>query len=71
MPTFETSEPIAVTADVLSGEVKVIASDRTDTVVEVRPGDESNKDDVRAAEQARVDFVSGTLTVKSPRSWRT
>jgi hypothetical protein len=49
----------------------VIASDRTDTVVEVRPGEESNKDDVREAEQARVEFVGGTLTVKSPRSWRT
>ncbi|MEV6325448.1 hypothetical protein AB0M45_30375 [Nocardia sp. NPDC051787] len=71
MPTFETPEPIAVTVDVLSGDVTVIASDRTDTVVEVRPADESKKGDVRAAEQTRVDFVAGTLTVKAPRDWRT
>ncbi|NEW43373.1 DUF4097 domain-containing protein [Nocardia cyriacigeorgica] len=70
MPTFETMEPIAVSVDVSCGDVIVIASDRTDTVVEVRPADSSKKDDVRAAEQTRVDYVAGKLTVKSPRSWR-
>ena len=50
----------------LCGDVTVIASDRTDTVVEVRPTDQSKKDDVRAAEQAQVDFVAGNLTVKTP-----
>ncbi|WP_062981047.1 hypothetical protein [Nocardia anaemiae] len=71
MPAFQTPEPIAVTVEVLSGNVTVIASDRTDTVVEVRPADESKKGDVRAAEQTRVDFVDGTLTVKTPKDWRT
>ncbi|WP_454197148.1 hypothetical protein [Nocardia sp. Marseille-Q1738] len=71
MPTFKTPEPIAVTVDVLSGSVTVIASDRTDTVVEVRPADQSKKGDVRAAEQTQVDFVAGTLTVKALKDWRT
>jgi DUF4097 and DUF4098 domain-containing protein YvlB len=71
MPTFQTPEPIAVTVDVLSGDVRVIASDRTDTVVVVRPADESKKGDVRAAEQTQVDFVAGTLTVKMSKDWRT
>ncbi|MGK8489655.1 DUF4097 family beta strand repeat-containing protein [Nocardia asiatica] len=71
MPTFETPEPIAVTVEVLSGSVTVIASDRTDTVVEVRPADESKKGDVRAAEQTQVDFAAGTLTVRTPKDWRT
>jgi DUF4097 and DUF4098 domain-containing protein YvlB len=71
MPTFQTPEPITVTVDVLSGGVTVIASDRSDTVVEVRPADESKKGDVRAAEQTRVDFAAGTLTVKTPKDWRT
>ncbi|WP_378733248.1 hypothetical protein [Nocardia brasiliensis] len=71
MPTFETPEPITVTVDVLSGNVRVIASDRTDTVVEVRPTDASKKADVRAATQTRVDYAVGTLTVKAPREWRT
>ncbi|NNH72861.1 hypothetical protein HLB23_23885 [Nocardia uniformis] len=70
MPTFQTPEPIAITVDVLSGGVTVIASDRADTVVEVRPADVSKKDSVRAAEQTRIDFVAGTLTVKTPRDWR-
>ncbi|WP_039804851.1 DUF4097 family beta strand repeat-containing protein [Nocardia araoensis] len=71
MPTFETPEPIAVTIDVLSGHVTVIASDRIDTVVEVRPADATRKGDVRAAEQTRIDFSAGTLTVRTPKDWRT
>ncbi|MBF6204832.1 DUF4097 domain-containing protein [Nocardia asteroides] len=71
MPAFETPEPIAVTVEVLSGNVTVIASDRTDTVVEVRPADASKTGDVRAAEQTEVDFAAGTLTVKTPKGWRT
>ncbi|QIS22072.1 DUF4097 family beta strand repeat-containing protein [Nocardia terpenica] len=71
MPIFQTPEPIAVTVDVLSGDVTVIASDRTDTVVAVRPADASKKADVRAAEQTRVDFAAGALTVRTPKDWRT
>ncbi|MFE7796975.1 hypothetical protein [Nocardia sp. NPDC057440] len=71
MPAFATPEPIAITVEVLSGDVRVIASDRTDTVVEVRPADESKKGDVRAAEHTRVDFVDGALTVQAPKDWRT
>lgn len=71
MPAFETPEPITVTVDVLCADVTVTASDRTDTVVEVRPADESKKDDVRAAEQTQVEFAAGHLTVKTPRGWRT
>lgn len=71
MPTFETPEPIAVTVDVPSGSVQVIASDRTDTVVEVRPTNASKKVDVRAAQQLRVEFTDGNLIVKTPKEWRT
>ena len=71
MSTFETPEPITVTVEVLSGTVAVIASDRTDTVVAVRPADASKKADVRAAEQTQVGFDAGVLTVKTPKDWRT
>ncbi|MFF3226718.1 DUF4097 family beta strand repeat-containing protein [Nocardia suismassiliense] len=71
MSTFRTPAPIAITVDVLSGDVTVIASDRTDTVVAVRPADPAKKGDVRAAEQTQVDFTAGTLTVKTPKQWRT
>ena len=36
MRTFDTPEPIAVTLDVGVGDIQVVASDRTDTVVDVR-----------------------------------
>ncbi|WP_024800549.1 DUF4097 family beta strand repeat-containing protein [Nocardia sp. BMG51109] len=71
MTTFPTPDPISVTVDVLSGTVEVVASDRTDTVVEIRPADETKKSDVRAAEQTRVDFADGALTVRTPKDWRT
>jgi len=70
MPTFETPEPIAITIDVLLGDVRIIASDRTDTVVEVRPSDVARMHDVRAAQETEVDFAAGNLTVKAPRGWK-
>ena len=71
MPTFETPEPIMVTVDLVVGNVKIFASDRTDTVVEVRPSKPSKKDDINAAEATKVDFVGGNLTITAPRGWRT
>ncbi len=70
MPTFQTPQPIAVTVDVFLGQVEIIASNRTDTVVEVRPSDAAKKDDVRAAQETKVDFAAGHLTVRAPRGWR-
>ncbi|RDI43666.1 DUF4097 family beta strand repeat-containing protein [Nocardia mexicana] len=71
MSTFTTPEPIDLSVEVLSGTVTVVASDRGDTVVDVRPADAAKKGDVRAAEQTRVDFSGGTLTVKTAKDWRT
>ena len=51
MTTFATPEPISVHIEIGVGNVRVAASDRTDTVAEVRPSDPSNPDDVRASEQ--------------------
>jgi DUF4097 and DUF4098 domain-containing protein YvlB len=69
MPTFETPQPIAITVDMFLGHVKIIASDRTDTVLEVRPSDAAKKDDVRAVQETEVDFAAGNLTVKAPTWW--
>lgn len=71
MPTFTTPKPVALTVEVLSGDVTVIASDRVDSVVEVRPADATKKGDVLAAEQTKVAFVDGVLTVRTPKQWRT
>ena len=66
MPTFPTPRPIPASVESAAGSVRLVATDRDDTVVEVRPRDDSRAHDVRAAEQARVDFRNDTLTVATP-----
>ncbi|MFE1591139.1 DUF4097 family beta strand repeat-containing protein [Nocardia sp. NPDC058705] len=67
MSTFQTPQPITVAIEVPCGDVTVVASDRTDAVVEVRPADTSSKSDVRAAQEVQVEFVGGKLSVKTPK----
>jgi DUF4097 and DUF4098 domain-containing protein YvlB len=67
MRTFDTPGPVEAIVELAAGELRVIAGDRPDTVVHVRPGDENESRDVRAAEQTRVEYVSGILTVRGPR----
>jgi DUF4097 and DUF4098 domain-containing protein YvlB len=68
MPTFDTPKPIVVTIDIAAGHVRINASDRADTVVQVRPSDESEDADVQAAEQTRVEYANGQLLVKAPKN---
>ena len=70
MPTFDTPEPISVTVEFGVGDLRIVASDRTDTMVEVRPSDPAKKADVTAAEQTRVEYAGGRLLIKAPKSWR-
>ena len=70
MPTFDTPEPISVTVELGVGDLRIVASDRTDTMVEVRPSDAAKKADVTAAEQTRVEYAGGRLLIKAPKSWR-
>jgi Putative adhesin len=70
MPTFDTPAPISALIEFGVGDLRVVASDRTDTVVEVRPTDPAKQSDVVAAEQTRVEFSNGTLLVKAPKGWR-
>jgi hypothetical protein len=67
MPTFETPEPISATIDVAVGDVRIAASDRHDTVVDVRPTDASHEPDIHAAEQTRVEYTTTGLLIKTPR----
>lgn len=68
MPVFETPEPISVTVELGVGYVRISASDRTDTRVEVRPTDAADDSDVQAAKQVRVDYANGVLQVTGPKS---
>lgn len=65
MPTFHTPEPISVTVELFVGELRIIASHREDTVVEVLPSDPSKTADARAAERTLVDYSDGTLIIKA------
>jgi DUF4097 and DUF4098 domain-containing protein YvlB len=68
MPIFDTPEPIDVTVELPIGDVRITASDRADTLVEVRPTDERDSHDVEAAEQTRIEYADGKLLVKTPRA---
>jgi len=67
MPTFDTPASINVVLDLSVGYVRIAASDRTDTVVEVRPSNEAEETDVEAARQVRVDYAGGELRVIGPK----
>ena len=65
MPTFTTPGPITTTVQVAGAQVRVTASDRTDTVVLVEPINETNRSDVKVANKTKVDFAGGQLSVKT------
>jgi DUF4097 and DUF4098 domain-containing protein YvlB len=70
MPTFDTPEPISVTVELGVGDLRIVAGDRTDTTVEVRPSDPGKQADVTAAEQTRVEYTGGRLLIKTPKNWK-
>lgn len=71
MKTFETSDPITVEVELLVGDVQIDASDRADTTVEVLPSDPRKRGDVAAAEQTKVEFGGGRLSIRTPKSgWK-
>src|SRR5256885_2206151 len=63
MPPFDPPEPVSAVIDLVVGDARITASDRGDTVVEIRPSDASHDQDVRAAEQTRVEYAAGRLLV--------
>jgi Putative adhesin len=60
---FNTPSPIAVTLDLYVADVRFAASDRIDTVVEVRPSDPNRAADIKAAENTRVEYDDATRTL--------
>ena len=65
MPTFATPGPIAATVEVAGAQVRVTASDRTDTVVLVEPVNEASRSDAKVASKTKVEFARGQLSVKT------
>ena len=64
MPIFETPRPITVDVELGVGDIRIDASERTDTVVEVLPSDPGKPGDVTAAEQTRIDLAGGRLVIR-------
>ncbi|MGI9822857.1 DUF4097 family beta strand repeat-containing protein [Agromyces sp. Marseille-Q5079] len=63
---FTTTAPITAVLNISAGRVQVIAADRTDTTVEVRPANASKGRDVKAAERTTVEFHDGVVRVVTP-----
>jgi len=63
LSNFNTPSPIAVTLDLYVADVHIVAADRADTIVEVRPSDPGKESDVRAAENTRVEYDDATRTL--------
>lgn len=70
MTTFQTPNPITVDLELGVGDIRIDASERTDTVVEVLPTDPGKPRDVTAAEQTRVELAGDRLVIRGPRGWR-
>jgi putative adhesin len=69
MPTYTTPEPISVTIDLSVGDVRIVASDRTDTVVTVTPADPASNTSIHAAQRVRVEHSPGTLEIRQNVPW--
>lgn len=68
MATFTTPNPITASITTAGARVRIVAAERTDTVVRVEPVNSARSKDVKVAEKTRVDFSAGVLEVKTTRS---
>ncbi|MEV6621802.1 DUF4097 family beta strand repeat-containing protein [Amycolatopsis sp. NPDC051106] len=67
MQTFATPAAITATLDFAAGRVRLVATDRADTTVDVRPADPGKNRDVKAAGQTTVSYTDGVLRVHTPQ----
>ncbi|MFF2193676.1 hypothetical protein [Streptomyces sp. NPDC058157] len=63
MQKFAVTAPVSAVLDIPAGLVQLIAADRSDATVEVRPANPAKSRDVKAAEQITVDFRDGVLRI--------
>jgi DUF4097 and DUF4098 domain-containing protein YvlB len=70
MPTFTTPDPITLRFRLSSGEIRVQASARNETEVEVLPSNSSRSEDVQAASETLVEQRDGTVVVEVPENGR-
>ncbi|MFE7404708.1 DUF4097 family beta strand repeat-containing protein [Isoptericola sp. NPDC057559] len=70
MQTFETTTPVTAVVDLPAGRLTVVAAERSDATVDVRPANPSKSRDVEAAERTTVAFADGVLRVTTPAEHR-
>ena len=63
MQKFATAAPVSAVLDIPAGRIQVIAADRADTTVEIRPADAAKGRDVKAAQRIEVAYADGVLRV--------
>jgi DUF4097 and DUF4098 domain-containing protein YvlB len=66
MQKFATAAAVTAHLDIPAGGIRLIASDRTDTTVEVRPANPAKNRDVKAAEETTVSYADGVLRITAP-----
>lgn len=66
MRTFPTRTPVAVTIEANFAEVQVLASDGSESVVDVRPTDPDDRAHVEVAQATRVELLGDELRVIAP-----
>jgi DUF4097 and DUF4098 domain-containing protein YvlB len=67
MPKFDTPEPITANIEPGVGSVTIVAGNRVDTVVAIRPTNPDNEADTDAAARTTVDFVGNALTIRGSK----
>lgn len=65
MLKFDTPDPITAILDIASGRIRLVAADRADTTVSVRPADPGKGRDVKAAEKTDIEFADGVLRIRT------
>ncbi|GAA1985715.1 DUF4097 family beta strand repeat-containing protein [Kitasatospora viridis] len=65
MQTFATPAAITATIEIAGGRLHLIATDRADTTVEVRPADPAKNRDAKAAEQVEVSCTDASLHIRT------
>ncbi|WP_333776064.1 DUF4097 family beta strand repeat-containing protein [Streptomyces sp. IBSBF 3136] len=68
MQKFATSAPVTAVLDIPAGRIQLIAADRADTTVEVRPADAAKNRDLRAAKEIQVSYQDGVLRIDAPEA---
>ncbi|WP_329278961.1 DUF4097 family beta strand repeat-containing protein [Streptomyces sp. NBC_00691] len=63
MQKFATTAAITTVLDIPAGRIQLIAADRADATVDIRPANAAKGNDVKAAEEVGVEFADGVLRI--------